>query len=53
MEPAADRGHYTRLTLRQCEVLLLHCRGRTTEAVARQLFLQERTVMNRITRILT
>jgi DNA-binding NarL/FixJ family response regulator len=32
---------------------VLRCRGTTNEEVARQLFLQERTVKNHMTRILT
>jgi two-component system, NarL family, response regulator DevR len=52
MEPAAFRERYARLTRRQRQILLLRCRGTTNAEVARQLFLQERTVKNHMTRIL-
>jgi DNA-binding CsgD family transcriptional regulator len=52
MEPAAFRERYVRLTPRQREILLLRCRGATNEEVARQLYLQEQTIKNHMTRIL-
>jgi DNA-binding NarL/FixJ family response regulator len=52
MEPDTFPERYARLTSRQREVLLLRCRGTTNEEVARQLFLQERTVKNHMTRLL-
>ena len=52
MEPGTVRERYARLTPRQREVLVLRCQGTTNAEVARQLFLQERTVRNHMTRLL-
>jgi DNA-binding NarL/FixJ family response regulator len=52
MEPGTFCERYARLTPRQREVLVLRCRGATNEEVARQLFLQECTVRNRMTSLL-
>jgi DNA-binding CsgD family transcriptional regulator len=53
LEPAAFPERHARRTPRQGEVALLRSRVTTNEEVARQLFLQERTVTNYMPRILT
>jgi DNA-binding NarL/FixJ family response regulator len=52
MEPGTFRERYGRLSTRQRAVLLLRCQGRSNDEVARQLFVQEKTVKNHMTRIL-
>jgi DNA-binding NarL/FixJ family response regulator len=52
MELDTVRERYGRLSSRQRAVLLLRCHGRTNNEVARQLFVQEKTVKNHMTRIL-
>jgi two-component system, NarL family, response regulator DevR len=52
MEPDTFRERYVTLSTRQRTILLLRCHGRTNAEVARQLFVQEKTVKNHMTRIL-
>jgi DNA-binding NarL/FixJ family response regulator len=53
MEPAAFRERYATLTARQREILTLRCQGLTNKEMAWRLFVQERTITNHMTHILT
>ena len=52
MEQDGIWARYAMLTPRQRDVLALRCQGVSNQGVARHLFVQEKTIKNRMTAIL-